>query len=90
MSAWYAFASLGLYPIAGDDDYLVASPLWTRATLHLEGGDLVLDAPDASVSAIYVRELRWNDAAVARDRVGHAAIAGGGTLRFEMVGAPTP
>jgi predicted alpha-1,2-mannosidase len=88
MSAWYVFAALGFYPIAGDADYLIGSPLFTRAVLHLAGGDLVLEAPDVSATAIYVRELRWNGKAVPRDRIDHATIAGGGTLRFEM--SPTP
>ena len=84
MSAWYLFANLGLYPFTGGDDYIVGSPLWTRAVLHLEGGDLVLEAPDASERAIYVGALRLDGASIPRDRVAHEALRGGATLRFEM------
>ncbi|MDQ3035501.1 MAG: GH92 family glycosyl hydrolase [Myxococcota bacterium] len=89
MSAWYLFASLGLYPLAGDDDYVLGTPLWTRAVLHLEGGDLVIEAPDASAGAVYAREIAWDGTPIAPLRIEHATIAAGGTLRFEMTGAPT-
>src|SRR5699024_6808746 len=64
MSAWYLFASLGLYPLAGDDDYVVGTPLWTRAVVHLPGGDLVIDAPEASAGAVYASEVSWDGAAI--------------------------
>ena len=84
MSAWYVFASLGLYAMAGDDDYVIGSPLWTRAELHLPGGDLVIEAPDAAPGVMYVRELTWDGADTPRDRIEHATIATGGTLRFGL------
>ena len=55
LSAWLAFAYLGFYPITGWDEYLVAAPMVTSATVHLPGGDLVIEAPNASDER-YARE----------------------------------
>lgn len=84
MSAWYLFASLGFFPLAGDDDYVLSTPLWTRAVVHLPGGDLVIEAPEASEAAVHAREVRWNGELIDPVRIEHRTIAGGGTLRFEM------
>ncbi|WP_236519459.1 GH92 family glycosyl hydrolase [Sandaracinus amylolyticus] len=88
MSAWYLFASLGLYPMAGDDDFVLGTPLWTRAVVHLEGGDLVIEAPEASAHAVYARSMSWNGTTVEGTRIEHADIAAGGTLSFEMSASP--
>ncbi len=40
MSAFYVFASLGLYPVAGTDRYVLGSPLFPRAVLATRGGAL--------------------------------------------------
>lgn len=36
MSAWYAFHSIGFYPNAGQDTYLISSPVFNTVTIHLE------------------------------------------------------
>jgi predicted alpha-1,2-mannosidase len=90
MSAWLVFTELGLYPIAGSDVLLVGSPLFTRATLHLPGGDLVLEAPDAWEHTPYVQRLTRDGAEIPRDRMTHASVASGATLHFEMAPTPAP
>jgi predicted alpha-1,2-mannosidase len=48
MSAWYVFGALGFYPLQmGSPYYVVGSPLFKQATIHLEGGrDLVIKGPE--------------------------------------------
>ncbi|MFW5920512.1 MAG: GH92 family glycosyl hydrolase [Polyangiales bacterium] len=89
LSAWYVFAALGFYPIAGADYYLVGSPTLTRATLHLEGGDFVVEAPDASDRSIYVTGAMLNGEPLERARFTHDDIAGGGRLELDMGAEPT-
>ena len=64
-SAWYLFAALGLYPLqVGSPTYVIGSPLFRRATVHLPNGKkLVVDAPDNSARNIYVQGLRIDGAA---------------------------
>lgn len=90
LSAWYVFAALGLFPIAGTDEYLIGSPRFTRATLHLAGGDLVIDAPATSEKAIYVDAATLGGAPLTAAKLTHAQLAGGALLRFDMSDAPGP
>lgn len=88
MSAWLVFTELGFYPLAGSDQYLLGSPLFTRATLHLPGGDLVIEAPDAWDPRPYVTALTLDGAAAPRDRITHGAITHGATLHFTQSDIP--
>jgi predicted alpha-1,2-mannosidase len=71
LSAWYLFSSLGFFPRVGADDYLLAEPIFPKAILHLEGGDLVIERGDA---------LTFDGAPVERPK--HAQLARGGRLVF--------
>ncbi|MBX3250427.1 MAG: GH92 family glycosyl hydrolase [Myxococcales bacterium] len=86
LSAWYVFAALGVYPVTvAADWYALGSPLVTYAEVDLpSGGTFVVDARDGSDRAWRVREARWNDAPLSRSRIGHAELAAGGTLTFDM------
>lgn len=88
LSAWYVLASTGLFPIAGTDTYLVGSPRFNRITLHLAGGDLVIDAPAASADAIYVDALRLDGAAIDTPKLQHGQLASGGLLQFDLSKQP--
>jgi putative alpha-1,2-mannosidase len=41
LSAWYLFAALGIYPVAGTPDYAVTSPLFERVEIDRPDGMLV-------------------------------------------------
>ncbi|MFE9389130.1 GH92 family glycosyl hydrolase [Streptomyces sp. NPDC006784] len=91
MSAWYVFSALGFYPLVmGSPEYAVGSPLFTKATVHLENGrDLVVEAPKNSAENVYVQGLkvdgkRWNSTALP-----HRLLADGGTLEFAMGPKPS-
>lgn len=89
LTAWYVFASLGLYAIAGGEDYVIGTPLWTRAEVHLPGGDLVIEAPAAAPRVIYARSVTWDGRAIPPTTITHGEIAAGGTLRFELSADPS-
>lgn len=84
LSAWLIFASIGLFPIAGHDDYVIGSPLVTRAELSIGGGTFVIDAPESSDRAIYVREARIDGEVLSAPRLPHSAIVPGGRLELDM------
>lgn len=89
LSAWYVLAAAGLFPIAGTDDYLVGSPRFTRMTLHLAGGDVVIDAPETSEDAIYIADAELDGAPLTSPRVLHSDLADGASLRFSMSDSPS-
>jgi putative alpha-1,2-mannosidase len=86
LSAWYLFAALGMYPLAGTDQWLLAAPLATRAEVTLAGGrTLTVEAPNAGTSALRLSALRWNN----RDLLGtptltQSEVAAGGRLVVEL------
>ena len=90
MSAWQLFGALGFYPLGvGSADYVIGSPLFKRAVVHLENGKaIVIQAPNNSPKNIYVRGLRVNGQAYTKTSLPHALLTDGATLDFDM--SPTP
>lgn len=86
MSAFYLFASLGFYPIAGTDRYVLGSPLFPRAMLAVAGGSLVIDAPAASKQHRFPREVTRNGAP--RSTTLHHADLANATLHFTLETTP--
>jgi predicted alpha-1,2-mannosidase len=90
-SAWYIFAALGLYPLQmGSENYVIGSPLFTKATVHLENGeDLVVNAPDNRADNVYVEGLKVDGRSWNRSYLPHDVLADGATLDFEMTDEPS-
>jgi len=84
MTSWYMFASLGFMPLAGSDLYVVGSPLFDGATLHLPGGDFAITVDGNSDENVYVQSVELNGAALAEPWFTHADIVNGGSLHFVM------
>jgi predicted alpha-1,2-mannosidase len=90
-SAWYLFSALGFYPLVmGSGEYAVGSPLFTKATVHLENGaDLVVRAPKNSARNVYVQGLKVNGRAWTSTSLPHALLAKGAVLDFDMGPKPS-
>ncbi|WP_371320697.1 GH92 family glycosyl hydrolase [Saccharothrix yanglingensis] len=90
-SAWWLFSALGFYPLQmGNDTYAIGSPLFTKATVHLENGKkLVVNAPKNSARNIYVQSLKVNGKKWDKSYLDHSSIAAGGTLDFDMGSSPS-
>jgi len=89
LSSWYVFSALGFYPIPATDLYLIGSPIFTRATVHLPDGDLVITADGASPDALYVQSLTLDGEPLDEPWVRHDQIVGGAELAFVMGEAPS-
>lgn len=90
-SAWFLFSALGFYPLVmGSGEYAVGSPLFTKATVHLENGrDLVVRAPKNSARNVYVQGLKVNGRTWTSTSLPHSLLAKGGTLTFDMGPRPS-
>ena len=86
MSAWYIFASIGLFPNAGQDVYLLGSPLFSKTTLKLgaSGKILVIQANGLSSTNRYVQSATLNGKPLDRAWLRHDEIIGGAKLDFTM------
>lgn len=90
-SAWYLFSALGFYPLVmGSGEYAIGSPLFTKATVHLEDGqDLVVRAPKNSAKNVYVQGLKVNGRTWTSTSLPHSLLAKGGVLDFDMGSKPS-
>ena len=86
MSAWYIFSALGFYPVnPGVPEYVLGAPLFTKATVQLPNGKvLLIEAPNNSDANRYVQAISLNGEAHANNWISHQALSEGGSLRFEM------
>jgi predicted alpha-1,2-mannosidase len=90
MGAWYAFHALGFFPNAGQDVYLISSPVFTRSVIIMENGEkLTIEARDASPENIYIQSCRLNGKPLDRCWLRHGEIAGNATLEFVMGPEPS-
>ncbi|MBP1631060.1 MAG: glycoside hydrolase family 92 protein [Bacteroidetes bacterium] len=85
MSAWYIMSSLGFYPVCpGSNEYVIGSPLFSKATINLENGKtFVINSPQGTV-APYVQSLKLNGKKYEKTFIVHNNIMEGGVLDFEM------
>lgn len=90
MSAWYVFQALGFYPNAGQDLYLISSPTFANATIHLENGKQVkIIAQNTGKENIYIQSLKINGKEWDKNYFRHSDIANGATLEFVMGSTPS-
>ncbi len=85
-SAWYVFSALGFYPVTpGTDEYVIGSPLFSKATLRFENGKkLVIKAIGNSKENIYVKDITLNGRTHSENYFRHGDLQKGGTLIFRM------
>jgi predicted alpha-1,2-mannosidase len=86
ISAWYVFASMGLYPVCpSTQEYSVTSPAFDKITIRLSNGKtLVIRADGANEGKNFIRTLEFNGKAIRNWHVRHSDLIRGGTLRFTM------
>jgi predicted alpha-1,2-mannosidase len=86
MSAWYIFSALGFYPVnPGQPIYALGSPMFDRASLHLENGKtFTVEAVRTSPDDIYVQGVWLNGQPLDHCWIEHRQILAGGVLRFQL------
>ena len=86
MSSWYIFSALGFYPVnPGQPVYALGSPLFDRATLHLENDkSFMVEAVRTAPADIYVQSATLNGKPLERAWITHEQIVSGGVLRFRL------
>ncbi len=88
LSAWYVWTALGLYPWAGSDLYVLGTPAFSRAVIHLDQGDLIIEATGLSEGP-YAQEVTLDGQPLDRPWLYHHEIAAGGTLSFTLGAEPS-
>ncbi len=89
MSSWYIFSALGIYPeLPGSDIFVLGSPLFLKAVVHMKHGNLTVIGHGAGVNAPYVHGVtvngeKWNKLWVRFNDIAH-----NGTLEFRLSSIP--
>src|SRR4051812_13077070 len=91
LSAWQIMSALGIYPLQmGSANWAVGSPLFKKATIHLENGKtIVINAPGNSTKNVYVQGLKINGQPYSKTSIPHDVLASGATLDFDMGPSPS-
>jgi len=92
MSSWLIFNTLGLYPVAGQDVYLLGTPAIPEVNLAVGGGKrLHLVAHKAGADGLnrYIQSATLNGKSLNRAWLRHAEIVNGGELELQMGPAPS-
>lgn len=89
-SAWYVFSALGFYPVCpGDDNYLIGTPLFDRATITTAPGKtFTILAEDNGPLKPYIKSATLNGESFNRTFINHEELLRGGNLVFQMTSAP--
>ncbi len=87
-SAWYVFSALGFYPVCpASDEYAVGSPLFKKATIHLENGsDIVIEAPENAPGNRYVGKTTVDGKKLEKPFLRYPELKNGARVRFYMQG----
>lgn len=90
MSSWYAFSSIGIFPNAGQDVYLIGTPDIPEVTFHLGNHrTFVVESRNVSEANRYVVAATLNGKPLTRAWLRHAEIMEGGRLILEMASRPS-
>ncbi len=86
-SAWYVFSALGFYPVCpATDQYVLGTPLFKKATLHLENGKEVVI--QTSSAERFIDRMTFNGSEYTKNYLTHKDLNNGGRLEFKMSAQP--
>ena len=86
MSAWYVFASAGLYPVSpGDNRYYFARPMFDELSFHIaDAKTFNIKSRNQSAQNLYIKSASLNGKKLDRLYITHEEIMQGGELVFEL------
>ena len=89
-SAWYVWASLGVYPFTGAPYYLLGSPSVESAEVDFAKGTLRIDVERESARSIYPAGYVFNGREFREPWLSVSALERGGRLVFRLRDRPSP
>ena len=88
LSSWYVWSAMGLFPVAGQDLYLIGSPVFDACELDV-GGGFSVDVDSRSEREIYVQEAWLDDTPIDRAYLRHHELVDCRRLRLRMGPEPS-
>ena len=88
-SSWYVWSSIGVFPVAGQDIFLIGSPIFDSATISLGDRQFVIESRNNSDDNIYVQSATLNGNEMHRAYLRYSEMEAGGRLVLEMGPKPS-
>jgi len=90
MSSWYVWSALGLFPVAGQDVFLIGSPLFNRAEVQF-GPDqaFAIETDGGGTESSYIQSVLLDGKPFKRPYLCWRDLCSGGTLSVKMTSTPT-
>nr|WP_127508768.1 GH92 family glycosyl hydrolase [Actinoplanes solisilvae] len=101
LSSWYVWASLGLFPVAGQHLFLVNAPAFERSAVQVPGGEFVVetsghrdtpigvDGVDREPEPLYVQSATLNGKPLHATHLSAADVHRGGRLHLRLGPEPS-
>jgi predicted alpha-1,2-mannosidase len=89
-SAWYVMSALGFYTVCpGTDEYILGSPIFKSAKLHLENGKTVhIQSKNNTLNNVYVQKMKVNGKTSNKNYLTHEQFLKGAKIIFDMSDSP--
>jgi putative alpha-1,2-mannosidase len=90
LSSWYVWAALGLFPVAGQNLFLIGAPSFAESRIRVAGGDAVtietqgFEEPRRGGPAQYVQSVEFNGAPLSRTWLRGNEVQHGGNLCIDL------
>jgi predicted alpha-1,2-mannosidase len=81
MGAWYVESTLGLYPVAGSDLWILGTPRFPKARIDVGGHELIIDATGSGPK---VEKIELDGVPVMTPTLTHAQLVGAQSLHFVL------
>ncbi|WP_091212571.1 GH92 family glycosyl hydrolase [Mucilaginibacter gossypiicola] len=90
MSAWYMFASVGLYPLNPvSGEYLISSPIFDHVSVRLGNGKVFqIAAHKKTRNSQYIYLVKWNGKIIGKNYITYKNIVKGGRLDVYLQDKP--
>ena len=93
LSSWYVWASLGLFPVAGQNLFLLNAPAWRESAIDVDGRTFSVETsgfvePEPDGPTQYVQSVRLDGIPLDRTWITGTELHRGGRLLVEL--GPTP
>ncbi len=89
MSSWYCWNSMGLFPISGQDIFLIGSPLFEKVSFAVHGNEFSIITKNNSKNNIYIQSATLNGEPYNKAYLHFKDLEKGGEIVFEMGDKPS-
>ncbi len=91
MSAWYIFASIGIYPVNPvSGEYVITSPLFDKISIKVNKNSYFrVICKKQSVKSVYIKTVKLNGVLLTKNFITHKDIRKGGVIEFTLSDQPT-